>query len=102
MESLAGFGLTQARPMFGGVGIFRDDFMFGLVVDDVLYLKADDSTRQQFESLGQKQFSYIRQGKPCRLSYYEVPAEALDDPATMQNWASLAWAVARRAKQAKS
>ena len=45
LELLAGFGTTQARRMFGGVGIFRDDLMFGLVSGDVLYLKADDTTR---------------------------------------------------------
>jgi DNA transformation protein len=101
LELLAGFGTTQARRMFGGVGIFRDDLMFGLVSGDVLYLKADDTTRHQFESRGLKQFSYVRQGKPCHLSYYEVPAAALDDADTMQEWASQAYAVARHANKDK-
>ena len=34
-------GPIRTRRMFGGAGVFLDDAMFALVVDDVLYMKAD-------------------------------------------------------------
>lgn len=99
LELLGGFGDCRARPMFGGVGIYRDDLMFGLVAGDVFYLKADETNRQEFVRRGLGKFRYLRSGKPCYLSYYEVPAEALDDVETMCAWAQAAWEVALRARQ---
>jgi hypothetical protein len=36
------FGQIQPRRMFGGYGIFYKGLMFGLVAEDVLYLKGDE------------------------------------------------------------
>ena len=38
-EMLAPLGGVAIRRMFGGLGLFRDRLMFGLVVRDVLYFK---------------------------------------------------------------
>jgi DNA transformation protein and related proteins len=42
-EVVAQFGAISAKHMFGGYGIYHDSVMFGLVADDVLYLKADET-----------------------------------------------------------
>jgi len=34
--------------MFGGVGIYCGDLFFGLIDDDTLYFKVDDSNRSDF------------------------------------------------------
>lgn len=39
-----GRGEIRSRRMFGGHGIYRDDLMFAIVADDVLYLKAEDKS----------------------------------------------------------
>ena len=38
--------------MFSGVGLFHGGVMFGLMVRDTLYLRVDETTREQFERAG--------------------------------------------------
>ena len=98
-EMFEPFGPVTIRRMFGGRGIFRDGLMFGLVVDDALYLKADDENRARFESLGLSRFEYTRKGKRISLSYYLPPGEALDDPDLLAEWARSAFDAALRGKR---
>ena len=95
-DQLIEFDGAQFRRMFGGLGTFRDDLMFGLAADDVFYLKADDANRLEFEARGMGPFTYQRAGKPTSLSYWEVPAEVLEDPGGLALWAAGAWEAARR------
>lgn len=48
IDQLAAWGEVSARRMFGGAGLYCDGMMFGLIADDVAYLKADDSNREDF------------------------------------------------------
>ena len=43
-------GRIKSRSMFGGFGIFADDTMFALVVNDKLHIRADDKLASQFKS----------------------------------------------------
>ena len=47
---------VRAKRMFGGVGLYADDLFFALIDDDVLFLKADDETRGDFERRGLRPF----------------------------------------------
>ena len=49
-ELFAGFGPVAVRRMFSGAGVFADGLMIALVVDGVIYLKADDSFIPLFEA----------------------------------------------------
>jgi DNA transformation protein len=93
-------GVT-AKRMFGGYGIFREGLMFGLVADDVLYLKVDDQNRNDFTARGLEPFSYVKDGKPMAMSYHQAPGEALDNADEMVIWAEKAFQAAVRAKQPK-
>ncbi|MCP5370764.1 MAG: TfoX/Sxy family protein [Hyphomicrobiales bacterium] len=95
-EMLEPLGPVAARRMFGGAGVFLDGLMFGLVVDDVLYLKTDDQNRGAFADAGMGPFRYQRAGREVALGYYEVPPDALEDPDDLADWARGAWAAARR------
>ena len=94
------FGEIVCRRMFGGYGVYHEGLMFGLVADDVLYLKADAELAEQFEAKGLERFEYIKQGKPMSMSYYQAPEEIFDDPAEAKIWADWAYAAALRAKKA--
>ena len=48
-DLFAPLGAIKIRRMFGGAGLYCGGLMFGLVFDDVLYLKADDGNRADFE-----------------------------------------------------
>ncbi len=101
-EVLEQFGQIQARRMFGGYGIYHDGLMFGLVLDDLLYLKADEISAEHFESRGLDRFGYEKGGKLIKLSYYLAPEEVLDDPNAAALWARRAYEAALRAKSGKS
>ncbi len=102
LDLLADLGPVQARRMFGGGGLFLDGTMFALMADDALYLKADDDTVADFEAAGSAPFTYEKNGKPVALSYWEAPADILDDGETLCAWAERAWQAARRAAAVKA
>ena len=100
VELLEGFGSVTGRRMFGGHGLYRDGVMFGLVVDDTLYLKADDGNRAMFEERGLPRFEYAKQGRRVSVSYYQPPGDVLEDAGTLARWARPAFEAALRGKRA--
>ena len=97
-DMLTGFGPVAVRRMFGGAGLFRDGLMFALVADDVLYVKADGTSRAAFEAAGSEPFTYQRQGRDAvAMSYWRAPEEDMDDAEALAAWAAKGWEAARRA-----
>ncbi|CAL94908.1 TfoX/Sxy family protein [Azoarcus olearius] len=97
VETFAALGAVRARRMFGGHGLYLDGVMFGLVVDDVLYLKADAQTLPRFAELGLPCFEYARNGRTVQVSYHRAPDEVLESPDAAAQWGRLALAAALRA-----
>ena len=95
------FGPIRAKRMFGGYGVYHDDLMFGLVADDVLYLKADTQSAPEFIAQGLPAFEYAKKGKTYTMSYYLAPEEIYDDPEVAREWADRAFAAALRARKQK-
>ena len=75
---------TTIRPMFGGYGLYRGDAFFGIVFRGRLFFRTSPRTRKEFVERGMKPF------KPSALqtlkSYYEVPADVLEDAETLRAW----------------
>lgn len=93
------FGPLRARRMFGGYGVYHDGLMFGLVADDVLYLKADEKSFEVFARLGLTQFEYEKGGKKIKMSYCMAPEEIFDDPVRAKEWAERAFEAALRSRK---
>jgi DNA transformation protein len=91
--------------MFGGWGISTGGLSIALVADlgdgDTLWLKADATTRAQFEAAACKRFTYDVKGEPKSMNYYTAPPDALESPHFMAPWARLALDAALRARAAK-
>jgi DNA transformation protein and related proteins len=98
LELLAPLGRVAARRMFGGHGLYCDGVFFGILLDNTLYLKADDQNRGEFERAGSEMFSYARKGKRATLNFYRAPEEAMDAPQLMLPWARSALAAALRSR----
>lgn len=97
LELLAPLGGVSAKTMFGGYGIYQDGLMFGLVANDVLYLKTDAGNRASFEVRRLPPFTYERTGKPAIvMSYHRAPEDALEESEELCRWAREASAAARR------
>ena len=103
IDVLHPLGGVAARRMFGGAGIFRDGLMFALISDEVLYLKADQSTVREFEVEGLGPFTYgTKNGNRVLTSYWRAPERLLDDDDEMRAWCRRAAEVATRAARKKS
>jgi DNA transformation protein len=101
-ELLQGWGAVSARRMFGGQGLYHEGLMFAIVMDNRLYLKADDLNRPEFEALGLTPFTYPMKGKTVALSYWTAPDAIFDEPTEAVHWARSAWEAAARGHLAKA
>lgn len=97
VDQLSDVAPVTAKSMFGGVGLYAKGVFFALIADDVVYFKADDTTRADFLAVGAKAFQPYRE-KPS-MNYYEVPADILEDSDRLSEWMKKAIAVAARAKK---
>jgi len=99
VDQLSNWAEVSVRRMFGGAGLYRDGRMFGLIADDVAYLKVDDSNRDDFLRAGSAPFEpYPEKIKTKIRTYFEIPAEVLEDPEELARWAERSWNVARKKK----
>jgi DNA transformation protein len=57
---------VRTRRMFGGVGIYSGDLFFALIDDDVLYFKADDENRPDFQAAGMEPFRPLEVERPMQ------------------------------------
>ena len=101
LEMLEPLGSVRAKAMFGGYGIYHGEYMFGLVADDIFYLKVDDENRPDFKKAGVNPFIYRSKGRDIKMSYYEVPPEAMDDSDDLCKWAKKAYQAAIRSARKK-
>ena len=98
IDTMRAFGAVEAKPMFGGWGLYHAGLFFALVADDTLYLKVDAENRAAFDSAGLPPFCYhTRYGEAIAMSYHQAPDDALEDAEAMAEWARLAFGAALRA-----
>jgi DNA transformation protein len=97
IEQLSSWGDVSVRRMFGGAGVYREGTMFGVIAEDVAYLKVDDSNRDDFVRAGSAPFEpYPEKIKTTVRTYFEIPADVLEDPDELAKWAKRSWTVARK------
>ena len=96
-EQLAPLGHLTMRRMFGKTGVFCDGLMFGMVTDNMLYLRVDEHNRAAFkEAESSPPLSYEKKGCTIDLSFWRAPERLFDEPDELVTWARLALAAARR------
>jgi DNA transformation protein and related proteins len=102
-ELFAPFRPVAAKRMFGGIGLYADGLMFGLIFDGVIYLRVDDASIPSFEREGSAPFVYPlakhHVGRPSR-HFWRLPERLYDDPDELGVWAARALAVAEQRKGA--
>lgn len=95
LDQLEPLGGVVPRPMFGGIGLYREDVFFGIIAADVLYLKVDDGNRRHHESAGAKPFMPYPK-RSATMQYYSVPVGVLENPDELATWVRGALAAAER------
>ncbi len=103
LEQLSGAGGISTRRMFGAVGLYRGDIFFAIISDGSLYFKVGDANRADYESRHMPRFRPYRDRPELSMTYYEVPADVIEDPEECVAWAlrSVAAAVHRPAPRKK-
>jgi DNA transformation protein and related proteins len=100
-ELFAPFRFVAVKRMFGGIGIYAEGLMFGLVFDGVIYLRVDETSIPSFEREGSVPFVYPlaknRPGRPSR-HFWRLPERLYDDPDELAMWAGRAFAIAEQRK----
>ena len=102
-ELFAQFRPVTVKRMFGGAGLYSEGIMFGIVFDDAIYLKVDETSIPEFEREKSQPFVYTRATSPGRvsrasMSYWRLPERLYDDPEELAAWAGRALAIAERKK----
>ncbi|MEK7631044.1 MAG: TfoX/Sxy family protein [Patescibacteria group bacterium] len=86
-EVFAGIAGISSRGMFGGWGIYKDGVFFALIADGRLYFKVNDTNRADFEKASSQPFRYsTKDKKDVTMSYWELPAEVMDDRDELERW----------------
>ena len=103
LDQLEPLGPVSARRMFGGAGLYYGSVMFALLINDVMYLKTNEASQDNFEAAGTEPFSYQRGDKQQALkTLWRVPDEIMDDCEVLLVWARVAVDAALAASRAKS
>jgi len=100
LEQLAQLRGVTSRRMFGGIGLYWDGLFFGLIDDDVLYLKVDDSNRADYTSRGMDAFRPFKDKPLYSMTYYQVSAEVLEEAELLVQWTRRSCAVALATREA--
>jgi len=79
---------VEARRMFGGYGLYRDETFFGIVHKGRLYFKIDETTVAEYRKRKMKAFR--PNAKQTLKSYYQVPVEVIEDADKLCQWAEKA------------
>lgn len=106
LEQLAGLAGVSTRRMFGAVGLYSGEWFFGVVDDDTLFFKTDESNFPDYQARKMPRFMPTSKRPQGPKGYHQVPAEIIEDGESLVAWARKAVAVAlasqaRKAQQAQ-
>ncbi|MGC9421100.1 TfoX/Sxy family DNA transformation protein [Vibrio sp.] len=88
-------GRIKSRSMFGGFGIFANDTMFALVVNNQLHIRANDKLAAKFKQQGYQPYVYTKKGFPVVTKYYALPETSWSDPQFILSEAQSALTIAQ-------
>jgi DNA transformation protein len=103
-ELIAGFGKVEIRRMFGGAAIYRGGVGFGILDDDVFFIKADTAFGAELKKRGCKPWSYSvkKDGTVRDIAYWSLPDTAADDGDEASALAKRSYQIAVKADAAKA
>lgn len=88
MDQLGGLDGLSARAMFGGHGLYCEEAFFGILHKGRLYFKTDPTTWAPY--LEKRMAPFRPNAKQTLNRYYEVPADIIEDPERLVEWARTA------------
>ena len=86
LDQLRSLDELGCRAMFGGHGLYRGATFFGILFDGRLYLKTDETTVREYARRGMRPFR--PNDRLLLKTYYEVPADVLENRERLTAWAA--------------
>lgn len=97
-DQLSDFADVEMKKMFGGIGIFLDGIMFGMITaKEEFMMRVGEENIQDFKSKDSKPFHHEKKGKG--MPYWEVPVDVAEERTELKAWASKSYEVAVAAKK---
>ena len=100
-EQLAPLGRISSRAIFGGVGVFIDERLLGIVMGEKLYLHTDKSNLDDYVARGMQQFKPYPNAFDLTTDHHEVPQEVINDAEQLKLWGERALCAAVESARAK-
>jgi DNA transformation protein len=101
-EQLSFLGRISSRSIFGATGIFIEDRLLGIVVDEqTLYLHTGPTNRDDYVARGMPQFKPYPNAFDLTTDHHKVPSEVLADGEQLRQWGERALRAAIEAAKAK-
>lgn len=98
LYQLRDMGDFETKNMFGGTALLRNGAAFAKIKHGALWLKTDESNINDFLEMGMKQYTYGKDNSR-RLNFHETPADILEDPEILVQWANRACDAAMNSKK---
>jgi DNA transformation protein len=102
LEQLAGLGSLRSNRMFGAIGLYSREIFFGLIDDDTLFFKTDESNIAPYRERNMPRFMPFPDRPEAVLGYHQVPADVIEDAEQLVEWARKAVEVALRRQAARA
>lgn len=94
-------GQVKSRSMFGGFGIFINDTMCALIVNNQLHLRTTDETAPHYQALGYQAYCYKKRGFPVITKYFALPDSCWNNTDDILEQAKQALNLAQQDRQQK-
>ncbi len=102
LELLEPLGAVSVKRFFGGAALVLGAAQFGMIMGETVFLRVDDSNRDDFVEAGSRPFGYTTKVRKVTVAtYYSLPDELIDDRDALLEWARRSADVARRNQKRK-
>ena len=85
LDQLQSIGEFETKNMFGGLALLHQGSAFAKIKHDKVWLKVDNTNRDDFENMGMQQYTYGKDNSR-RLNFYETPIEIIEDRDKLKDW----------------
>jgi DNA transformation protein len=101
VEQLAFLGRISSRPIFGGIGVFIEERLLGIVINGSLYLHTGEVNLDDYVSRGMPQFKPYPNAFDLTTDHHQAPADVVQNPEALKIWGERALTAAIEGAKAK-
>jgi len=100
VDQLSSLKAITSGNFFGGQGISSNSVQFAMIMGDSLFFVVDNTTRENYTSMGTSCFWYMKKtGKVNVRKYHQVPEDILRDKKQLIKWAKESITIATKLRK---